>query len=99
MSRVLIRHKHNKSQDELHRIITDIQEMLQSGYHLDTRWRGDDAMEFQRPGLSGELSMEPGCLVIKMKLGIMLSIYSRTIQTKLEQAITQKLADPRPLNS
>ena len=93
MSKVLIRHKHNKSHDEVHSVIEDVQELLQTRYHLKTHWRGDDAMEFQRPGLNGELSMEPGCLVIKMKLGVILGTYSRTIQTKLENAITERLSD------
>jgi hypothetical protein len=36
--------------------------------------------------------MEPGCVVIKMKLGMMLGIYSRLIQTELEKEVAEKLA-------
>jgi putative polyhydroxyalkanoate system protein len=93
MSRVLIRQKHTKSDDEVRAIIADVQDTLRTRYDLKTRWRGEDAVEFQRPGLSGELSMEPGCVVIRMKLGIMLGLYARTIQTELENTVADKLAE------
>ena len=91
MSRVLIRQKHNKSDDEVRQIIRDVQDTLESRFDLKTRWQGD-AVEFERSGLKGQLSMEPGFVVIKMKLGMMLGLYSRTIQTELEKVVAKKLA-------
>ena len=93
MSRVLIRQKHSKSDDEVRAIIADVQDTLRTRYDLKTRWRGEDAVEFQRPGLNGELCMEPGCVVIKMRLGIVLGLYARTIQTELEKTVADKLAE------
>ena len=90
MARVVIRQKHNKTDDEVREIIKDVEHTLVSRYDVRTRWRGGDVI-FERPGLNGELCMEPGCVVIRMKLGIMLGLYSRTIQTELEKVVAEKL--------
>jgi putative polyhydroxyalkanoate system protein len=91
MSRVVIRQKHNKSDDEVREIIEDVEKTLISRYDVRTRWRANE-VRFSRPGIDGELCMEPGCVVIRMKLGIMLGIYSRTIQTELERVVAEKLS-------
>ncbi len=91
MARVVIRQHHNKSDDEVREIIEDVEHTLVKRYDVRTRWR-DNAVTFSRPGLDGELCMEPGCLVIRMRLGIMLGIYSRTIQTELEKVVAEKLS-------
>jgi putative polyhydroxyalkanoate system protein len=91
MSRVVIRQEHSKTDDEVKAIIADVEHTLVSRYDVRTRWRGNDVL-FERPGLNGELCMEPGCVVIKMKLGMMLGIYSRLIQTELEKEVAEKLA-------
>ena len=92
MAQVVIRQNHNKTDDEVRGIIEDVEQTLVSRYDVRTRWR-DNGVRFSRPGLDGELCMEPGCVVIRMKLGIMLGIYSRTIQTELERVVAQKLSE------
>ena len=90
MARVVIRQQHNKSDKEVREIIQDVEQTLVKRYDVRTRWR-DNEVRFSRPGLDGELCMEPGCVVIRMKLGVMLGIYSRTIQTELEKVVSEKL--------
>lgn len=91
MSKVLIKQEHNKSDAEVREIISEVEGMLTSKFGLKTRWQGN-AVKFQRSGLDGELSMQPGAVLIKMKLGMMLGMYSRKIQTELEKIVAEKLA-------
>lgn len=91
MSKVLIKQKHSKTEDEVREIVGEVEQMLAADYGLKTRWQGN-AVRFERSGLSGELSMEPGAVLIKMKLGMMLGMYSRKIQTELEKIVAEKLA-------
>lgn len=92
MANVVIKQPHNKDDDEVRTIVEEVEHTLASEYDLSTRWNGDDCVEFKRSGLSGKLTMEPGCVVIKMKLGMMLGMYSRKIQTELEKIVSEKLA-------
>ena len=91
MSSVTIRQNHSKSNEEVRRIVQDVEDNLVSHVNLDTRWQGDKVI-FRRSGLEGELRMEPGCVVVNMKLGIMLGLFSRQIQTELEKNLSEKLA-------
>ena len=91
MSRILIRQQHNKSTDEVVDILKDVEETLATRFKLSTSWR-DDTVVFKRSGLDGELRMEPGCVVISMKLSRMLGLFARQIQTELESNLANKLA-------
>lgn len=91
MSSVQIVHRHNKSEEEVRSLLQEVEESLRTRYGVSTRWR-EDAVSFKRSGLSGELRMEPQCVVINLKLGVMLAMHSRKIQTELERVVADKLA-------
>ena len=91
MSRVQIRQQHSKSDDEVRNILLGVEDDLASRFRLSTEWRGNDTVLFRRSGLQGELVMEPGCVVIKLKLGVMLGLIARQIQTELENSLSDKL--------
>lgn len=91
MSRVQIKQQHCKSDDEVRRILLSVEDDLASRFRLSTRWPDTDRVLFRRSGLKGELVMEPGCVVINMKLGVMLGLFARQIQTELENSLSEKL--------
>ena len=82
MSKVVIKQKHNKDEDEVRQIVEEVEQKLAADYDLKTRWNGD-AVEFKRSGLTGELSMEPGCVVIKLKLGMIPAEWQSISQVSL----------------
>lgn len=92
MSRVQIRQSHNKSESEVREVVYSVEHELATRFGLSTSWKNDHCVTFKRPGLSGELTMEPGCVTIDMKLGILLRLYSRTITQELEKDLASKLA-------
>jgi len=92
MSKVQITQRHHKSDEEVRDIVRSVERELIARFGLSTRWKSDHCVTFNRTGLSGELAMEPGCITITMKLGIMLGLYSRAIQTELEKNLARKLA-------
>jgi putative polyhydroxyalkanoate system protein len=91
MSKILIRQHHNKSHEEVVDILKEVEQTLITRFKLSTSWKGDNVI-FKRSGLDGELCIEPGCVVIKMKLGRMLGLFARQIQTELETNLANKLA-------
>lgn len=92
MTKVVIKQPHSKGDDEVRTIVGEVEQTLATNYDLQTSWNGRDTVEFKRSGLTGELCIEPGCVVIKLKLGMMLGMYSRKIQTELEKIMADKLS-------
>ena len=91
MSKVQITQRHHKPDDEVRDIVRSVEQELISRFGLATQWTDDRSVSFKRSGLSGELVMGPGRVTVNMKLGLVLGLYSRAIQTELERTLARKL--------
>ena len=93
MAKVVVKQAHQKCEKEVRAIVEDVEAQLVDDYDLRSSWISDNEIEFKRSGgLSGKLCMEPDCVVITLKLGMMLGMYSKKIQSQLEKIMAERLA-------
>ena len=89
---VQIEQNHSKSDAEVKEILLDVEKELKARFGLATDWKNSQTVSFKRSGVKGALRMKPGNVSINMKLGLVLGLYSRTIQTELKKTLAEKLA-------
>lgn len=92
MAKIVVTQRHQKSEEEVRALVNELEIKLVEKFNLDSRWTTDDIIEFKRSGLSGELCIEPNCVVISLKLGVMFGMYSKKIQSQLEKLMADNLS-------
>lgn len=93
MAKIVVKQAHNKSEQAVRELVEDLQVQLRDEFDLEGRWQSDTVISFKRSGVSGELCIEPNCVVVSLKLGMMLGMYANKIQRKLETMMAEKLSD------
>ena len=86
MSDIRIRRLHHMPHDEARRAAESMAKRLKKDFQLDYAWKGD-VLEFERPGLNGELKVAPGHLEMEVRLGFLL----RMMKPKIEKGINESL--------
>ena len=62
---------------------------MKSQYQVASRWQGS-VMHFERTGLSGTLTLNPGQLALEVRLGFLLSGLRDTIAKAIEQKLDEE---------
>ncbi|QDQ28449.1 polyhydroxyalkanoic acid synthase [Chitinimonas arctica] len=86
---IQIRHSHNKSQEEARKLAEQVAEQMKNEFAMEYRWDGD-VLNFQRPGVSGQLMLPPGEVVMDVKLGFLLSAMKPRIEGEVRKFLTQQ---------
>jgi putative polyhydroxyalkanoate system protein len=91
MPRINVCKKHNKDSKQTRELAEQLAEKLQANYQLNCQWQGE-SLAFNRPGLSGDLHLDPGEIRISMKIGILMTPFSKTIEAELNNALDKYLS-------
>jgi len=84
MARIAIAKEHHLSHKKAKEAAEKVALDLKKRFELDFRWKGD-AIEFQRPGLTGALHVRKDDVRLDCELGFMLSLLRPTIETEVHK--------------
>ena len=79
----------SQSQDEIKALACSVEEKLERDYGVTFNWDGYTA-QVKGPGLSGVCDVQPGKLVIDLRLGFLASAFSGKIEEKLNRYLDDK---------
>ena len=84
MALIAIEKEHHLSHKKAKEAAEKVAEDLHARFDLEYRWKGD-AIEFRRPGLTGELRVGKEEVRLDCELGFMLSLLKPTIETEVHK--------------
>jgi putative polyhydroxyalkanoate system protein len=90
MSEINIRRRHALTVDDARRLAEEMAIRLNQRFDLAYRWDGD-ALRFERDGVHGALTVEPGEIQIQARLGFFLSLARRQIEQEIETSLDEML--------
>ena len=79
-----IRYPHDKPQEEARKLAEKVAEELSREFSMTYHWEGD-ILHFERTGVSGQLSVVPGEVVVEAKLGFLLSALKPRIESEVKK--------------
>lgn len=79
MSEINIRRKHGKSIKEARKAAEHLADELKNDLDMSYSWDGD-ALNFQRMGVKGQLTMDDQEIAIQIKLGLLLTAFKPVIE-------------------
>jgi len=80
----------NQSPEDIKALACSVEEKLERDYGVTFNWDGYTA-QVKGPGLTGVCDVQPGKLVIDLKLGFLASAFSGRIEEKLHRYLDEKL--------
>jgi putative polyhydroxyalkanoate system protein len=78
---------HKKAKDVAEKIAKD----LQKRFDLDYEWHGDH-IDFERPGVSGQMHVGKDKIKIDVQLGLLLGMLKPTIEREIDAQMDKLLA-------
>ena len=91
MSTLVIERAHTLGREAARAKAQHIAERLAEKYNVHYEWRGD-RLNVRRTGATGSIEVEDTQVRIELKLGLLLSGLSGTIEREIEQALDQRLS-------
>jgi putative polyhydroxyalkanoate system protein len=91
MARVNVSQNHNKSDDDVRKIVNALADDLKRRYGINPNWQSDNLVSFKRRGVSGQLKISPSRVTIDLDVGFLLSAYSGKIKSELTMMMAKKL--------
>ena len=86
MSHIVIHRSHELTLDQARQAAETLAGQLAERYEVSYHWQ-DDALHFERSGVSGQIALEPGSVRINARLGFLLV----PLKHRLEQEIHRYL--------
>lgn len=90
MSDIDIRRRHARPVAELRSALDELATALAGKFGMRCTWRGDD-LEFARPGVDGRLSLAPGEIRLRARLGLMMRPLRAAIEREIERYLDRYL--------
>lgn len=91
MSTIQITHDHSLSPAEARKAVDDFAIKLGRKFGLDYRWE-DDILHFKRSGIDGQISMTPGQLHVRAKLGLLFAAMKGPIEQEMRRVLDERFA-------
>ncbi|QYR53824.1 polyhydroxyalkanoic acid system family protein [Lysobacter soyae] len=89
MAHIHLRHAHPLDDAKARKAIDEIAKKLSEKLGVVTQWEGN-ALNFQRTGVQGKITMHPGELEIDAKLGMLFSAMKGTVESELKRILKDK---------
>ncbi|MCB1776088.1 MAG: polyhydroxyalkanoic acid system family protein [Candidatus Competibacteraceae bacterium] len=86
MSHIVIHRDHSFTRDQAREVAETIAMQLANRYEINHHWQ-DDSLHFERPGVNGQIDLEPSAICINVRLGLLLT----PLKYQLEQQIHREL--------
>jgi putative polyhydroxyalkanoate system protein len=90
MSQISVERKHNLGREVAKQKAELLVERLVSKYDVKAQWQGD-TVEVKRSGANGVISIDDDTIRVDLKLGMMLSMMSGTIESEIERVLDKAL--------
>jgi putative polyhydroxyalkanoate system protein len=90
MSQISVERKHSLGRDVAKQKAELLVEKLVSKYDVKAQWLGD-TVEVKRSGANGVISIDDETIRVDLKLGMMLSMMSGTIESEIERVLDKAL--------
>lgn len=91
MSKIVVERQHSLGRVAARDKAQQLAERLAQQYDVKYQWQGD-TLEVRRTGATGSIEVSEDKLRVSLKLGLLLSGLSSTIQRELEEALDKHLA-------
>jgi putative polyhydroxyalkanoate system protein len=91
MTQISVERKHNLGRDAARQKAEVVVDKLVQRYDVQATWQGD-TVAVKRSGANGTVKIDDDAIRIELKLGMMLSMMSGTIQSEIEKALDKALA-------
>ncbi|GLQ90946.1 polyhydroxyalkanoic acid system family protein [Dyella flagellata] len=87
MASIEIHRPHRLSPAEAHAVIDHVATRMREKFQVETKWQSDRTLSFQRPGITGTITLEPNEIHVSAQLGMLFS----PLKGMIEQEIRRKL--------
>jgi putative polyhydroxyalkanoate system protein len=91
MASISITRKHSLSHKKAKDVAEKIAKDLRKRFDLDYEWHGDH-IDFERPGVSGQLHVSKDKIRIDVQLGLLLGMLKPTIEREIDVQMDKLLA-------
>ena len=91
MTQISVERKHNLGRDAARQKAEVVVDKLVQRYDVQATWQGD-TVAVKRSGANGTVKIDDDAIRIELKLGMMLSMMSGTIQSEIEKAMDKAMA-------
>jgi len=88
MNDIIIRRKHNKTLAEVHIAAEHMISQLKDEFNLSYAWNGD-TLNFNRPGVSGELTLGSQEVVLSINLALVFSALKPSIEREIHRLLDE----------
>lgn len=89
MSTIEINHPHSLSPAQARKAVEDFAIKLGKKFGLDYRWEGD-VLHFKRSGVDGQITMQPGQLQVRAKLGLLFAAMKGPIEQEMRRVLGER---------
>ena len=93
MATMSIAKKHHLTHKEAKAAAQKVAEDLKERFDLKYKWRGD-SIEFQRPGLQGEMRVGRKEVRLDCELGMLLSLLKPTLESAIHREFDKRFGKP-----
>ncbi len=91
MSTIEITQDHSLSPAQARQAVEDFAAKLGKKFGLESRWEGE-TLHFKRSGVDGQISMTPGQLHVRAKLGLMFGAMKGRIEQEMRRVLDERFA-------
>lgn len=91
MSTIEITQAHSLSPAQARQAVEDFAAKLGKKFGLESRWEGE-VLHFKRSGVDGQISMSPGQLHVRAKLGLMFAAMKGRIEQEMRRVLDERFA-------
>ena len=88
MSVITFQRKHGKSESDARAAAENMALQLQKEFDLEYVWDGE-VMQFKRPGVSGELTLDKQNVILTIRLGLFLSALRPRIEREVHRFLDE----------
>jgi putative polyhydroxyalkanoate system protein len=90
MSHIDIRHPHTLDPAQARQAVQGLADTLCERFGARYAWHGDDVLQFERSGVDGRVSLEPGALHVTAKLGFLLGAMKGPIEHEIRRVLGER---------
>ncbi|MCB1568908.1 MAG: polyhydroxyalkanoic acid system family protein [Xanthomonadales bacterium] len=91
MASIDIRHPHTRSLAQARKAVTRVADKIQQRFEVACAWNGD-TLEFERPGVNGEIQLHPHEVRVQVNLGFLLMALRGPIESEIQRHLEREFS-------
>lgn len=93
MSHIVVQRDHSLTLDQARQAAETLAAQLAEHYDIHYHWQGD-ALHFERSGVSGHITLEPGKIRINARLGFLLVPLKQRLEQEIHRHLDEMFREP-----